>query len=124
MNNFIAYHNVEKMGYPFEEFKFFTNNRVSVSDGQAVWVISGEGASPKSYYLTSLFIVAGYKEGSYAKPDFANEIRGVTGQLWGKKHPIMGDTLDMLLEDSLNLQKGFYKTDNALLIDEFRKLIS
>lgn len=59
MRHFIGYHNAESMGYSsatLTEPRIKTKNKVNGLNGVTVWLIAGEGKSPKQYYIASNFI--------------------------------------------------------------------
>ncbi|MBA3351214.1 MAG: hypothetical protein H0U23_02095 [Blastocatellia bacterium] len=59
MNDFLAYHNPEKMGeraIDLEVHAVLTKKEVPRIIGDRVWLVTGEG-SPRKYYLCDWFIV-------------------------------------------------------------------
>lgn len=76
MKHFISYHNVDKMGYPFEDaepFSVGTSKSVERLRGERVWSISGDG-HPRRYHLRDTWIVD--EVGESVQVEFSNYARG------------------------------------------------
>ena len=92
MRNFLQYHNVEKIGYSASELdepKLFTRKSVRNLSSNRVWLISGEGTSPKDFYLAAVFKVNRVSAGTFEHPDFENSAFGV-GHIIGEKIKLNG----------------------------------
>jgi hypothetical protein len=62
------------MGPQRDMFRVYTSKSVDDLSGNTVWVIAGQGSSPKQYTLSSVFIVSDVGEADH--PDFKNFARG------------------------------------------------
>ncbi len=85
MRYFVAYHNAKKMGYSCTEIpvpRVKTRKPIAGLEGATVWLVSGEGESPKSYYLASRFVVEKCETDKHLGAILPNEISG-TGVLLG-----------------------------------------
>lgn len=81
MQHFAAYHNTERMGRSLAEadpLRVGTSRRVDHLPGNAVWMIVGEGESPKTFLLGSVFVVneIAEKEGDHLSGGFRRFARG------------------------------------------------
>lgn len=125
MRHFLAYHNAEKMGYSCEaipEPRVKTSKAVVGLEGVTVWLVSGEGKSPKRYYLAARFISEKCESGLYRGSDLPNQISGA-GTLYGKSKPITGTTLYSLLQrQSANFVNGFFELRDAAAISGLERL--
>lgn len=80
MRHFIAYHSETRMGYSAEDsdpFGLYTSKNVSNPVGDVVWIIAGQGDSPKQYSLSSWFIVSKVTKADH--PDFGFTFSGEKG---------------------------------------------
>jgi putative restriction endonuclease len=61
MKHYVQYHNTDKQGGRPElgrgEYRIFSSKSLRHLPGNRVWLISGEGKSPKSYFLEYTFVV-------------------------------------------------------------------
>lgn len=85
MKHYVAYHNIENMGYSVRkgdesitEFDIVTKKRFSDLEGSVVWLISGED-TPRQYRLEYWFFVERIKALS-RNPSFTFEISGTSGE--------------------------------------------
>lgn len=90
MRFFIAYHNEQGMGYsctdiPYPRVK--TRRPVKGLEGATVWLVAGEGKSPKSYYLAAKFIIDKCDPDKHLGTNLPNEISG-PGLLLGRSIPL------------------------------------
>ncbi|MGR9000140.1 MAG: hypothetical protein ACU88J_13985, partial [Gammaproteobacteria bacterium] len=76
MRHFIAYHNEQKMRYSCTEIpeppRVKTSKFVCGLEGVTVWLIAGEGKSPKSYYIAAKFIATNCEPNLYPGTDLPN----------------------------------------------------
>jgi hypothetical protein len=80
MRHFVAYHSEARMGYTAEEsdpFGLYTGKHVSQLLGDVVWIMAGQGKSPKQYFLSSWFIVSKVTPADH--PDFGFTLSGEEG---------------------------------------------
>jgi len=77
MRHFIAYHNSEKMGYEDSDPTVLYTSKTSSEIGDAIWIITGSGKSPKRFSLTSWFVVNEIAATDDAR--FAFAVRGTEG---------------------------------------------
>lgn len=107
---FVAYHNAEKMGYSCKDIpepRVKTKKGVLGTEGSTVWLVAGEGKSPKSYYLASRFTIDLAKENLYPGTDLPNQVSG-TGVLLGHSIPLNGTALLSALQRlTANFVNGF-----------------
>lgn len=119
MRHFIAYHNEQKMRYSCTEIpvpRVKTSKSVSGLDGVTVWLIAGEGKSPKSYYLAAKFTATKCEPNLYPGTDLPNQISG-EGTLFKKGILLNGSTLLKLLQNkSANFVNGFYESRDPTAI--------
>ena len=126
MRHFLAYHNAEKMGYSCDaipEPRVKTSKSVAGLHGVTVWLISGEGKSPKHYYLAAKFLANKCESGLYPSSDLPNQISG-PGALFGKSKPIGGTPLHSLLKrQSANFVNGFFELHDPVAISGLERLV-
>ena len=119
MRHFIAYHNSEKMTLPSTALTspyVITKKSVSNLIGVTVWLIAGEGRSPKSYFLASRFVANKCEQNKSPGTDFPNKISG-TGDLYGLSIPISGTKLLALIQEhSNNFRNGFHEVRDEEII--------
>ncbi len=80
MDDFLAYHNPEKMGERASDLKVhavLTRKEVPRIIGDRVWLVTGEG-SPRTYYLCNWFIVDRIE--TIDDPYFRKRISGKIGK--------------------------------------------
>lgn len=68
------------MGYSAEEsdpLGLYTSKNISNLIGDVVWIISGQGGSPKQYFLSSWFVIS--KVTAADHPDFGFTLSGEEG---------------------------------------------
>ena len=100
-----------------------TKKPVNGLDDVTVWLIAGEGKTPKSYYLASKFIAAHCQTNIFPGTELPNQISG-SGKLTGKSIPISKTTLLSLIRtDSANFVRGFYETHNTIIISALQVLL-
>ena len=123
MRHFIAYHNSEKMKRAKIELTspyVITKKNVSNLIGVTVWLISGEGRSPKSYFLASKFIADKCEQDKRPGTELPNKISG-NGTLYGTSIPISGTRLlAMIQKKSNNFRNGFHEVRD----DEILKMLT
>ena len=125
MRYFIAYHNEKKIGYsctaiPSPRVK--TSKPVEGLEGSSVWLVAGEGKSPKSYYLAAKFTVEACDTDKHLGTKLANEVSG-SGMLFGKSI-CMNHTplLTQLQKLSANFVNGFCELKDASAIATLKAL--
>jgi hypothetical protein len=80
MRHFVAYHSEARMGYTAEEsdpFSLYTSKKLNNPVGDIVWIIAGQGGSPKQYYLASRFVISKVTQADH--PDFGFTLSGEVG---------------------------------------------
>jgi hypothetical protein len=121
MRNFIQYHNVEKMGYSaskLTEPKLHTDKSVKNLSSNRVWLISGEGSSPKDFYLSAVFRVNRVSADTFHHPEFKNSAYG-EGHIIGEKIRLNGISWFENLKSSLNnFKNGLSEIDDPVIIGE------
>lgn len=112
MRHFLAYHNEKKMGYSCKDI---SNPRVKTSkavlglEGSTVWLVAGEGESPKRYYLASRFVIESCEPNKHSGTKLTNEVSG-SGVLLGTSIPLAGTKLlEQLKRQSANFVNGFFE---------------
>lgn len=127
MENFVQYHNVEKIGYSASELdepKIFTDKSVRYLSSNKVWLISGEGRSPKDYYLAAVFIVNRTSSDCYDHPDFKNAAYGV-GYIIGEKIYLNGlPWFERLKSEMSNFRNGLTQIKDISVIKEMERITS
>lgn len=121
MRHFIGYHNAEKMKYSsttLTEPKLKTGKKVTGLGGATVWLIAGEGASRKDYFIASKFIVTDCDEGLYPGTKHPNQVSGI-GALYKLSKPISGTKLlDDIKSETNNFRNGFHEIGSSKLISD------
>jgi len=126
MRHFFAYHNALKMGYsctaiPVPQAK--TRRAVIGLEGVTVWLIAGEGSTPKVYYLTSCFLIASCQENKYPGSKLPNEVSG-EGVLFGKRISLKSFTvLAQLRLATANFVRGFCELHDPKIIADLELLV-
>ena len=125
MKHFIQYHNAEKMGHSasaMPEPRMFTDKSVKHVPSQAVWLISGEEKSPKTFYLAAIFKPNRTTIGMYDHPEFKNAAYGV-GHIFGETIELSGlPWFEKLKVEQQNFRGGLFEVKNSKVVDELRKL--
>jgi hypothetical protein len=126
MRHFAAYHNAEKMKYSctaIPEPRVKTLKPVASLEGVTVWLIAGEGKSPKRFYLTIKFIAKKCQSALYPGTEFPNQISG-EGELLGLSIPLNGTPLlEALRTNSLSFRKGFYEIKCETVVKGLQSLV-
>jgi hypothetical protein len=126
LRHFLAYHNAQKMGYsctaiPVPRVK--TSKPVSGLEGSTVWLVAGEGKSPKSYYLASRFVVEECAPGKHLGTDLPNEVAGV-GDLFGTRISLdTSPVLEQLQRVSANFVNGFCELRDPAVVSALKALV-
>jgi len=125
MRHFIQYHNSENMGYPasrLPEPRAYTNNSVRQLPSNALWLISGEGTSPKEFYLAAVFKVTRVSADCYDHPKFANAAYGV-GHIFGETIPLNGlPWFETFKKDQSNFKYGLVELKDPAVLTELQAL--
>lgn len=125
MRHFVAYHNQKTMGYSCAEFReprVQTRRPVEGLEGVTVWLLAGEGGSPKSYFLAAKFVASRCVPNVAANSKFPNLISG-KGHLFKKSIPLNGTSLlKHVRKDSANFVRGFYETKSSSVISGLKAL--
>ena len=115
MRYFLAYHNAQKMGYSCTAIsapRVKTSKSVAGLEGSTVWLVAGEGKSPKSYFLATTFLIDKCEPDKYLGTRLPNEVSG-TGPLLGKSVSLNATVLlGQLQKLSANFANGFCELDN------------
>lgn len=99
-----------------------TSKSVSGLEGVTVWLVAGEGESPKSYYLAAKFRAEKCETGLYRGTDLPNQISG-EGSLFGKSISLAGTPLFTLLRrQSANFVNGFFEMHDPTAIAGLERL--
>jgi hypothetical protein len=121
MRNFVQYHNSEKMGYSaskLPEPKMHTDKSVGSLSSNRVWLLSGEGKSPKTFYLAAVFKVNRVSSGTYDHPKFKNSAYGV-GHIIGEKIVLNGLLWFEALKSNMNnFRNGLSEITDRTIIAE------
>jgi hypothetical protein len=119
MRHFIAYHNAEDMGYSSTSLispRVKTKNPVVGLEGVTVWLIAGEGKSPKSFYVAAKFTATTCEPSKYPGTALPNEISGA-GTLFKFALPIDATPLLKALKgESRNFRNGFHEVSDPAVI--------
>ncbi len=100
-----------------------TSKNVMGLEGVTVWLIAGEGESPKSYYLTSTFVADKCEPGKYPREKLANQISG-PGRLLKKTLSLTGTPLlELLKKSSANFVNGFGELKDPAAIKGLQGLV-
>ena len=125
MRYFLAYHNAKKMGYsctaiPVPRVK--TSKAVAGLEGATVWLVAGEGESPKRYYLASNFVIQKCEPNKHPDNKLCNQVSG-TGILLGLSVCLDAmPLLDDLRKLSANFVNGFFELRDAKAIADLKAL--
>lgn len=86
-----------------------TDKLVIGLEGATVWLVAGEGASPKRYYLTSRFIIDKCEQNKDIGTRLSNEVSG-SGVLLGMSVPLNTTSiLKQVMRLSANFVNGFFE---------------
>lgn len=126
MKHFVQYHNTEIMGYSASEIKelcIYTSKSVKKLSGNAVWLISGEGKSPKTFHLVLVFKANRTSSDTYRHPPYKNAAYGDTGEIFGKSIELTDfPWFDPFKKDHQNFKYGLFEVTDKAIINELRKL--
>jgi len=121
----MQYHNTEKMGYSASSLldpRAFTNNPVDELPNNALWLISGEGKSPKEFFLAAVFKVYQAKTNCYDHPLFKNAAYG-HGHIFGETIRLNGlSWFESFKKSMSNFKYGLCEIEEKDVIVELRKL--
>ena len=127
MRNFVQYHNVERMGFSaskLDEPKLHTDKSVKNLSSNKVWLISGEGSSPKDFYLAAVFRVNKVTAGTFDHPDFKNSAFGV-GHIIGETIKLNDLPWFELLKSNLNnFKNGLSEVTDTDIVKELETVSS
>jgi hypothetical protein len=122
---FLAYHNARKMGYSctaIPEPRVTTSKPVVGLEGSTVWLVAGEGESPKRYYLASRFVIEKCEPDKHLGTKLCNEVSG-NGVLLGTG--VCLDALPLLQQLkrlSANFVNGFFELRDARTVADLKAL--
>lgn len=85
--HFIQYHNAALHGPPSPELVIHSDKRVEGLQGQAVWLIAGQGR-PRQYVLAKVFVVD--ETGDLPPGELKHYARGSEGRLFDPPVPLDG----------------------------------
>ena len=118
MRHFIAYHNSKDRGpsTTLTDPHVKTSKPVLGLNGVKVWLIAGEGDTPKSFFIAAMFIADKCETDKFPGTDLPNQISGA-GTLYKLTKPITGTMLlDQIRTESRNFQNGFHEIKDAKII--------
>lgn len=124
MRHFFAYHNAEKRrfaGTSIREPRVRTSKNVLAAKGATVWLVSGEGRTPKSFFLVARFVAVDCMPNAHPHTELPHEVRGY-GRTFGGSTPIRGRLLDDIKRDSACFHRGFYEIQNADIISALESI--
>lgn len=114
------------MGYSCTEIpepRVKTSKSVVGTEGATVWLVSGEGVRPKSYYLALMFVVDRCEPDKYLETKLPNEISGA-GALLGTSVCLDGTALlEELQRLSANFVNGFFELRDPSAIAALKALL-
>lgn len=100
-----------------------TSRPVMGLEGVTVWLVAGEGKSPKSYYLTAKFIASRCQTNVDPGAKLSNLIAGDHGALFKKSISITGTSLlELIQKESANFARGFYESKDVNIISGLERL--
>src|SRR5882724_10909147 len=68
----------------------YTDRKVSDrAVGERVWLITGEGKRPRSFYLRSSFVIDSI--GPSDRPGLQTQVKGSKGRVWNDPMPLLND---------------------------------
>ena len=120
MRHYFAYHNALDQGYSsttITEPHVRTSRNVTGLEGVTVWLIAGEGKSPKSYFIAAKFIADKCLLNQYPEEEeLKNGISG-KGTLYKLAKPITGTPLIALIKRKTANFIGFQEITDIKIID-------
>lgn len=125
MRYFLAYHNAKKMGYScaaIPEPRVKTSKPVVGLEGATVWLVAGEGDSPKSYYLASRFVVDKCEPSKHLGTPLPNEVSGAGVLLRTSVCLDATPLLAQLRRLSANFVNGFFELRDPAAISALKAL--
>ena len=127
MRHFLTYHNAQKMGYSCTKIptpRARTGKPVRGLEGSTVWLVAGEGGSPKSYFLAAHFVVDKCESDKHLGTKLTNEVSGA-GVLHGPRLRLDGSSLlEGLRRGSANFVSGFSEIRDPSVITALKALVS
>ena len=126
MRHYFAYHNALDQGCSSTTITkphVKTGKTVTGLEGVTVWLIAGEGKSPKSYFIAAKFIADKCLLNEHPEEEkLKNGISG-KGTLYKLTKPITGTVLiDKIKKESTNFRKGFHEVTDNTIINDLLKL--
>ena len=125
MRHFVAYHNTQRMGRPLADgdpLSLQTNKGVERLLGNAVWFVQGDGDTPKTYSLGSIFIVS--ETGNAGRDEFHRFARG-SGHVFQPPVPLNGlGWFQDLFGAMAHFSLGVHELKDERLIAALRQLSS
>jgi len=131
LRHYFQYHNTEGQGFWYEPdnglFSIVTRKRFSRETADrilhgCVWLIAGEGAGPKQYYLNSVNRVDGIEEDEF-EPG-ANIVYGSQGAFFGRRKLLnTEDWFDDFRRGRRNFSNGFGEIKNGRIVERLLKLV-
>jgi hypothetical protein len=99
-----------------------TSKSVVGLEGATVWLVAGEGRSPKSYYLASRFVIEECAPDKHTGTKLPNEASG-TGVLFGTTFALNTTVLlEQLRKLSANFVNGFFELRDPATIAALKAL--
>lgn len=87
-----------------------------------MWLVAGEGKSPKSYYLASRFVIEECAPDKHLGTRLPNEVTGV-GDLFGTSISLdASPVLEQLRRASANFVNGFFELRDPVVISALKAL--
>jgi hypothetical protein len=122
---FLAYHNAKKMGYScaaISEPRVITSKPVIGLEGATVWLVAGEGETPKRYFLASKFVIEKCQPDKHPGKKLCNEVSG-GGVLLGTSVCLDAlPLLDQIKRLSANFVNGFFELRDSKAIAALKAL--
>lgn len=123
MRHYFAYHNALERKYSIIMPHAITSRNVTGLEGVTVWLIAGEGKSPKSYFIAAKFIADKCLLNEH--PEEKKLKNGISGKgiLYRRAKPITGTELIAQIKDKTANLRGFKEITDITIINGLMKRI-
>lgn len=123
MTEFVVYHNPSRMGYSaldVDALSIVTNKPAAGAKGSRVWLITGEGRSPKQYFIRGIFTVDSVSRSDH--PKFKIQVAGTAGKLFDPMIRIDAHAwFPQFRHSQGNFAFGFNSINDPVIVDGLRK---